>query len=59
MSEVDHLVAALFAMARAPNTPTREELLEEYDYFVRVLPARREAARLAESERGMEAWRKT
>ena len=57
MSDVDQLIAAIFATMTVKEQ-TREGLLEEFEFYARALPARRAAARKAESEKGMETWRK-
>ena len=56
MSETDRLVAAIFAATMNAKEPTAAGLLAQYEYFLKELPARRQAEQRKAEEQDSAAW---
>ncbi len=59
MSDTDRLVAAIFSATMNAKDPTAAGLLAEYEFFLREIPARRQAEQRKAEESDSAAWKKS
>ena len=56
MPDTDRIVAAIFAATMRAKDPTHDSLLAEYEFFVKEIPARRNAEQRKLEEKDSAAW---
>ena len=59
MPDTDRLVAAIFSAAMNVKEPTAAGLIAQYEYFLKEIPARRQAEQRKAEAIDSEAWKKS